>query len=88
MPYIKKEDRPALDNIVDIILIECKGDLARGKLNYLLHKLYVEYEKQYGRRYNHMKDFEGELFMTMFEIYIRRVYPYETIKCRQNGDVK
>lgn len=90
MPYIKQEDRQVIDNIVDMIMVsvDVKGDLARGKMNYMIHKLYVEFEKKYGRRYNYMKDFEGELLMTLLEIYARRVYPYEQIKCRQNGDLQ
>jgi hypothetical protein len=87
MPYIKQEDRPALDKIVELIMNECDGDLVRGKLNYIIHKLYIEFEKKHGRKYYHMKNFEGELLMSMLEIYARRVYPYEKIKCRQNGDV-
>lgn len=85
MPYIKQEDRKYLDNIVNDIII---NGMKPGNLNYLLHKLYVEYEKQYGRKYVNMQMFEGELFMTILEIYARRVYPYEKIKCRQNGDVE
>lgn len=89
MPYIKQEDREVIDKIVDVIMVsvDVKGDLVRGKMNYMIHKMYVEFEKKYGRKYNLMKDFEGELFMTMLELYTRRVHPYEKIKCRQNGDV-
>lgn len=85
MPYIKQEERIILDNIVDMLVIQ--PNLMKGKLNYFLHKLFMEWIKENGRSYNNMGDFFKEIHMMEFELYARKVLPYETIKRRQNGDI-
>jgi hypothetical protein len=86
MPYIKKEDRATLDNIVDMMMLQ--GDMGRGKLNYMIFKFVKEYMKQYGESYSNYQKIIGELECSKQEIIRRLLSPYEDKKIKENGDVK
>ena len=82
MPYIKPERRPAMDEIVDLMIR--KGVKADGDLNYVLFKLCKDTVKP---SYNNYKNFCGELSECIAEIRRRLTGPYETEKIKENGDV-
>ncbi len=82
MPYIKKEKRPEMDEIVD--LMKSKGVKADGDLNYILFKLCKDSVKP---SYNNYKNFIGELRQCAAEIERRILAPYEDEKIKENGDV-
>lgn len=82
MPYIKQEDRPAMDEVVDAMLEA--GVQANGDLNYILYKFCKYYIP---RRYNSIKNFCGELEECAVEIRRRLTGPYEDTKIDENGDV-
>ena len=85
-PYIKKEDRPDIEDIVDIYAYHLKCD---GHLNFFICKLFLKLMRiNGGIRYNKAKEFIGELEMAKMEIYRRWVSPYENEKRDSNGDVK
>lgn len=86
-PYIKPEQRPALDGFLEPLILEIVGsNPARrdGEVNYvitrLLHALYRE-------SYFDMNAALGVLEAAKLEFYRRRVAPYEDKKVRENGDV-
>ncbi len=78
MPYIKAEDRDALD-CGDIICTP-------GELNYVITDLVVNY---LGDKPNYAKFNEviGVLECAKLELYRRMVAPYEDTKKEENGDV-
>lgn len=82
MPYIKKELRPNLDTLVEIM--DSMGIKADGDLNYVLFKYCKDHIKP---GYNNYKNFLGELNECCEEIRRRLLGPYEDIKKGQNGDV-
>lgn len=97
MPYIKQEDRPPMDEVVQIMFEN--GVVPDGRLNYLL----FSYAKNYpnhgnmgrwvrdGRAhepsYNFYKELIGELHCAITEIERRLLAPYEDEKEKENGSV-
>lgn len=82
MPYIKKEDRPSMDGVVNEMIT--KGVKPDGKLNYVLFKLCKDTVKP---SYNNYKNFIAELTECAEEIRRRFLSPYEDEKIMENGDV-
>jgi len=78
MPYIKKEDRIALD---------MRDPENAGELNYLFTVIALRYLKNHGYRYQRMNDIMGALEGCKLEIYRRHFGPYEDTKIAENGDV-
>jgi hypothetical protein len=82
MPYIKQENRPTMDKVVDAMV---GADVkANGDLNYILFKFCKYYVKP---SYNNYKNFCGELNECVAEIRRRLLGPYESVKEIENGDV-
>ncbi len=82
MPYVAKERRKVLDNVVRAML---DGEVcADGDLNYILFK-FCRYHVVPG--YNNYKNFCGELRQCATEIERRILGPYEDSKIVENGDV-
>lgn len=81
MPYIKPENRPPLDRIVDLMLAtDMKPD---GDLNYILFK----YARRIPHSYATLKSYRAELRETADEIGRRMLAPYEDAAKERNGDV-
>lgn len=83
MPYVKQEQRPGLDVIVDL-MVE-KGIKANGDLNYVLYK-FCKYHVEC--RYNALKNFCGELRQCATEIERTILGPYEDLKEKENGPIE
>ena len=83
MPYIKKESRPDMDKIVE--LMKDIGVKANGDLNYILYKYCKE---SINPSYNNLKNFIGELHECTHEIRRRLLSNYEDLKIEENGDVQ
>lgn len=86
MPYIKQEDKWAMDNVVEALArANCgEGIKANGDLNYVLFN-FCKYHVP--RSYNSYKNFCGELRQCVTEIERRILGPYEDKKIEENGDV-
>jgi len=82
LPYIKQEQRPDLDQIVD--LMKKKGVKADGDLNYII---FAFCSRHITPGYGNYKNYRGELRETADEIGRRFLAPYEDIKKDENGDV-
>lgn len=83
MPYIKKEVRPGMDEIVE--LMRSKEVKANGDLNYIL---YAFCKRCVEPSYNNYKNFCGELRQCATEIERRLLAKYEDTKIDENGDVE
>lgn len=87
MPYIKKEERPELDQHLDKLL-EVISNKGEGHLNYCITKLCDGYVCSYGsERYAYYNEVTGVLVCALLEFYRRKTAPYENIKKDENGDV-
>ena len=84
MPYIKPEDRPKMDEIVNHMVYN--GVKPDGKLNYILFKLCKQTVAP--ESYNGYKKFIGELEECAAEIRRRLLSPYEDERIKENGDVE
>jgi len=82
MPYIKQENRPDMDEIVD--LMAKKPVHVDGDLNYILFKFCKYHIKP---SYNNYKNFCGELRQCATEIERKILAPYEDLKEGENGKV-
>ena len=82
MPYIKQEDRPKMDVIIDDMVKF--GVRANGKLNYILFKFCKENVEP---SYNNYKNFCGELRQCATEIERKILAPYEDLKIKENGEI-
>ena len=82
MPYVKQERRPALDNIVHLMIKE--NIKAEGDLNYILFALC---KRSVTPSYNSYKNFLGELHECEEEIRRRFLGPYEEQAKTRNGDI-
>jgi len=82
MPYIKQEDRKAMDLVVATMNV---ADVkVNGDLNYIL---YAFCKRCVTPSYNNYKNFCGELRQCAAEIERRLLGPYEDTKIEENGDV-
>lgn len=84
MPYIKKEQRPVLDEIIDDAEFDLVPD---GRLNYFLFKLMLRRRKIEGESYKFYKNYCAELRACAAEIERRYMNKYESQKINLNGDV-
>lgn len=83
MPYIKPEERPRMNAVVDnMIENDVRPD---GKLNYVLYKFC---KNTVIPSYNNYKNFCGELTECVEEIRRRLLSNYENSKIEENGDVE
>ena len=82
MPYVKKEYRELMDEIVSHM--GDNGVIADGDLNYILFAFCRRHIKP---SYNAYKNFCGELRQCATEIERRLLAPYEDAKIKDNGDV-
>jgi hypothetical protein len=83
MPYVKQNQRPRLDRVVDTM--ESMAVKADGDLNYIL---YAFCKRNIKPSYNNYKNFCGELRQCATEIERRILAPYEDTKIEENGDVE
>lgn len=85
MPYIPRETRVQLSEVVDAIT---KAKInTPGQLNYLISKLIEAYITKNELRYQTINDVEGALNCASKEFYRRVVAPFEDSKIEENGDV-
>ncbi len=82
MPYIKKEQRPSKDKIVELMVKE--NIQANGDLNYVLFK-YCKYHIP--ESYNTIKNYCGELNECVAEIRRKLLADYEDVKEKENSGV-
>jgi len=85
IPYIKKEQRPVLDEIVDDAMFDLVPD---GKLNYFLFKLMLSRRTIEGESYKFYRNYCAELRACAREIERRYMNKYENMKINLNGDVE
>ena len=88
MPYIKKEQRPEIDALIEPIIKKVSGlplEEQDGSLNYAITKIM---KSVYPRKYFHLNRGLGVLTAIKDEFYRRDVAPYEDVKIIENGDVE
>jgi hypothetical protein len=87
MPYIKQEDRPRYDKLIQQVvgvLADLPPEKLDGHLNYFITRLLVTLYRPSYFNYNRV---QGLLECIKQEFYRRRVAPYEDKKMEQHGDV-
>lgn len=84
MPYIKKDERKAIDEVAEFAL---KRVHTPGQLNYLLSKILVLYLKLETPCYQTYLEVIGTLECVKLELYRRSAAPYEDKKKKENGDL-
>lgn len=87
MPYIKKDQRPAVDTLIDPVISYLKSLPAEdqdGTLNYLVTRIIKDI---YPKKYFHLNRALGVLSAITHELYRRVIGPYEDEKIKENGDV-
>lgn len=87
MPYIKKENRPAIDQLLEPIINHLKSlpqEEQDGSLNYIVTKII---KNIYPQKYFHYNRALGVLTAITHELYRRVIGPYEDTKIKENGDV-
>lgn len=87
MPYIKKEQRPAIDKFVNPLIEHLKSlplEDQDGSLNYAVTKII---KHVYPQKYFHFNRALGVLISITQELYRRIIGPYEDTKISENGDV-
>lgn len=82
MPYIKQNERSAMDQIVN--MMDDWGVKADGDLNYILYAFCKRHVKP---SYNNYKNFCGELRQCATEIERRILGPHEDLKEKENGPI-
>jgi hypothetical protein len=87
MPYIKQEDRKAIDKNLKEFFNAIEIDTA-GELNYVITRVVLRFIRRNGVfRYQDINDAIGALVGATLELYRRLVGPYENKKAKENGDV-
>lgn len=88
MPYIKKEQRPDIDKIIDPLISHLKSlplEEQDGSLNYAVTKII---KNVYPQKYFYYNRALGVLTAITHELYRKIIGPYEDIKIAENGDVE
>lgn len=88
MPYIKREQRPKIDELVKPMIEHLKSlqiEDQDGSLNYAVTKILKEL---YPMKYFHLNRALGVLSAIKEEFYRVVVGPYEDTKIKENGEVK
>ncbi len=88
MPYIKPEQRPALDTTMDPLIDYLKSlpvEDQDGALNYAITRVL---KSVYPTRYFHFNRALGVLAAVTHEFYRAVVGPYEDVKIGENGPVE
>lgn len=88
MPYIKKEQRPAIDSLVQPLIEHLKSlsvEDQDGSLNYAVTKII---KHVYPQKYFHFNRALGVLTAITQELYRKIIGPYEDTKIEENGDVE
>jgi len=88
MPYIKKEQRPEVDKLVNPLIKYLKSlpvEKQDGALNYAVTRII---KNLYPQKYFHLNRALGVLSAISYELYRRVVAPYEDTKIKEQGDVK
>lgn len=88
MPYIKKEQRPQIDELLAPLVNHLKSlpqEEQDGALNYVITKIL---KQLYPLKYFHLNRALGVLSAVKQEFYRRVVAPYEDSKIKENGDVE
>jgi hypothetical protein len=87
MPYIKQEQRPAIDSHIAPLLKHLQSlpeGEQDGALNYTVTKII---KNLYPKKYFHMNRALGVLSAITHELYRTFIGPYEDEKIKENGDV-
>ncbi len=87
MPYIKKEQRPQIDEALSPLLTHLQSlpvEDQDGALNYSVTKIM---KGLYPKKYFHLNRALGVLSAITHELYRRVIGPYEDEKITENGDV-
>jgi len=88
MPYIKKDQRPAIDKLVNPLIEYLKSipvEDQDGSLNYAVTKII---KHVYPKKYFHFNRALGVLTAITHELYRKIIGPYEDTKIKENGDVE
>ncbi len=88
MPYIKKDQRPAIDQLVEPLIQHLKSlpvEDQDGSLNYAVTKII---KHVYPQKYFHLNRALGVLTAITHELYRKIIGPYEDTKIAENGDVE
>jgi hypothetical protein len=87
MPYLKKEQRPKIDELLAPLIDHLKSiplEDQDGSVNYVVTKIL---KQLYPLKYFHLNRAIGVIETIKQEFYRRVVGPYENTKIRENGDV-
>ena len=88
MPYIKKDQRPELDEILKPLIDKLKEiplEQQDGSLNYSITRIL---KKVYPVKYFHLNRALGVLTAVREEYYRVVIAPYEDVKIKENGEVE
>ena len=88
MPYIKKDQRPALDALLVPFVAHLQSlsvEEQDGALNYSITKII---RLLYPKKYFHLNRALGVLSAVTHELYRRVIGPYEDTKIIEHGDVE
>jgi len=87
MPYIKQNQRPNIDQLIDPLIEHLKSlplEDQDGSLNYAITKIL---KRLYPQKYFHYNRALGVLSAVREEFYRVVVGPYEDVKIKENGQV-
>ena len=84
MPYIKSEDRPKFDKLIEELTVKITKP---GELNYVITKLLHTQVEIQGLKYETIRSILGDLDGVRLEFYRRVAAPYEENKRKMNGDI-
>ncbi len=88
MPYIKKEQRPKMDELTDPLIAHLKSlsvEEQDGSLNYAVTRVL---KQVYPKKYFHLNRALGVLTAITHELYRVIIGPYEDTKIEENGEVE
>lgn len=88
MHYIKKNQRPDIDKLVNPLIDHLKSlplEDQDGSLNYAVTKII---KNVYPQKYFHFNRALGVLTAVTHELYRKIIGPYEDTKISENGDVE